>query len=172
VAISLNNLGLVLLELGQLDEARTLFEESLATKQALDDRRGQAMTRINLGLLAGQLGRTDEAASQLARSLSLLAALDDQAPGAEALLQLAGVAASAGLADRAARILGAQDALREALGVPVSAADRPHYEAIVAQVQTALGEAPFAAGWSAGRALAWPDAVADALDAAARMGGS
>jgi tetratricopeptide (TPR) repeat protein len=169
VAYSLNNLGLVLMELGDLDGAGPLFEESLAIKRELADRRGQAMTLINLGLLASRQRRHGAAVAALGESLTLLAELDDRAAGAEALSQLAGNLTALGRAEGGVRLLGAQEALRETLGFPVAPADLADYEAVVAATREALGGPAYEAGWAAGRALAWEEAVAEALRAAAAL---
>jgi predicted ATPase/DNA-binding SARP family transcriptional activator len=163
VAVSLNNLGLVLVELGELGDARPLLEESLTIKKVLDDRRGMAMTLINLGLLAARQDRQREAANCLAESIILLHVLDDRAAGAEALMQLAGVFTALGRPDHGAWVLGAADALREQLGVPIAPADSAHYEAIVATTRQGLGDGAFDTQWRAGSALSWDEMVTEAL---------
>jgi hypothetical protein len=68
--------------------------------------------------------------------------------------------------ERAALLLGAASALRETLGAPLPAGDRPAYDQTCAALRTALGEDRFAAQWGAGRALPLEVALARALDEA------
>ncbi len=49
LATCLSNCGIAKQRLGKLDEARTLFEESLAIREGLDDEYGIGVTLINLG---------------------------------------------------------------------------------------------------------------------------
>ena len=76
---------------------------------------------------------------------------------------LARTAAAAGRPQRAARLLGAAEAVGEALGAPVQMGERAGYERAVTLVRAALGEKALAAAWAAGRALPPAQAVAEAL---------
>jgi hypothetical protein len=64
---------------------------------------------------------------------------------------------------RAVSLLGAAEALREAIGVPVYDADRAAYDAWVQQARQKLGEAEFADAWVNGRALEWQQAIGLAM---------
>ena len=77
-----------------------------------------------------------------------------------------GVRWPSGRLARAVRWWGASAALREQIGAPMWACDRPTYERDVAEARAALGAAAFDAAWAAGQAAAWRNkAVAEALDA-------
>jgi hypothetical protein len=65
--------------------------------------------------------------------------------------------------ERAARLCGAAAALREAIGAPLSAAERTDFDRTVAAVRAALGEEAFAAVWACGQALPLEQAIAEAL---------
>jgi len=60
-------------------------------------------------------------------------------------------------------MIGAASALREAIGVPVSPAERHDYEQIIAHVRSALDEHTFTAAWRIGRNLSADQAVAEAI---------
>jgi len=64
---------------------------------------------------------------------------------------------------QAARLVGSAEALREALKVPLPPVERPRYEQLVAAVRTSIGEAAFAAAWTAGREMTAERAVTYAL---------
>jgi len=67
--------------------------------------------------------------------------------------------------ERAARLLGATEAVREAIQIGLSAAypDRIEYDRYVAAVRAQLDEAVFAAAWAEGRALTLEQAIEYAL---------
>jgi hypothetical protein len=64
---------------------------------------------------------------------------------------------------RAARLLGAADALREAIGVARPAAYANDYDRQMGAAVGLLGRDGFSAAWGAGRTLALDDAVSEAL---------
>ena len=65
--------------------------------------------------------------------------------------------ASAGLlvaqshAQQAAYLLGAAASLRETIGTPLTPADRPRYDQLMATIRTAIDPALFAEEWAAGQ---------------------
>ena len=77
---------------------------------------------------------------------------------------LASIAGETGQGAHAARLLGAAAALREVLGAPQPTVDRVDTEHDVAAARAALGEAAWAEGYAAGRALALEAAIAEALE--------
>jgi non-specific serine/threonine protein kinase len=83
---------------------------------------------------------------------------------------LAGVAVAEGQPVRAARLFGAAEALREAIGAPMSAATRAAFERHVAAARAAAGEAAFAAAWAEGRTMT-PEQALTAQGYAASDGG-
>jgi hypothetical protein len=99
-------------------------------------------------------------------SLALYREVGNEDGIAYCLAGLAGVAGAEGQPERAARLLGAAEALLEATGVRLIAADRAEYDRNVAAVRAQLDEAAFAAAWAEGRAMAaddWEQVVAYAL---------
>jgi non-specific serine/threonine protein kinase len=72
---------------------------------------------------------------------------------------LAGVAAAQARPARAARLLGAAEALREAIGAPTPPAGRAAHEREVAALRAALDGEAYAAAWADGRALPLERAV-------------
>ena len=80
------------------------------------------------------------------------------------LEELAGVACLRGEHARAARLWGAEESLREAIGVGVRALYRAEYDCGVAAARAGLGEEAFAAAWAEGRAMTLEEAVAYALE--------
>lgn len=66
-------------------------------------------------------------------------------------------------ADRAMRLLGASQATFAATGKLTGAEDRAVYDRAVISARAALGDAAFAAAWSAGQALTLTQAATYAL---------
>lgn len=102
---------------------------------------------------------------RLARaSLALLAPLRDTWVVAYPLVQLAGVALACGRAERAARLLGAADAIRDAVGVAIFfPADRALRERYLRDTRRHLDQKIFAEMWDAGRAMAIDQVLAQVL---------
>jgi len=100
-----------------------------------------------------EAGDVARAAAWYTEGLTLSKALDDRWRMAFALEGLAGVALIAGHATRAARLLRTVADLGARVGSALLPAERSVYEATVADVRAALGDAPFAAAWASGAAL-------------------
>jgi hypothetical protein len=75
---------------------------------------------------------------------------------------LARTVAARGDPERAARLYGAVDAVLEITGANLPVMALPSFEPVRAAVHTALGEARFAAAWSAGHALPPLEVLAEA----------
>lgn len=82
---------------------------------------------------------------------------------AECLVGLAGLAAVAGQPERAARLFAAAEALLDAIGAPLSPADRAESQRDLAAARAQLDSAAFAAAWDAGQVMSLEWAVDQAL---------
>jgi hypothetical protein len=103
-------------------------------------------------------------AEALAReSLTLHRAMGDAWSIGRYLSVLAGAALGQGQPERAARLFAAASALRERLGTPLPRIIQHDHDRAIAAVRRALGERAFATAWQAGEALAWRQALDDAL---------
>ena len=152
-AWSLNGLGSVARDRGDTERAGVLLEEGLALCRELGDRRGIAWTLHNLGAVAHDRGDDGRAAALHREALGLGYDTADRSIVAACTEALAGVAVARGRAEQAARLLGAAEALREAIGSPLPPARRADYERDLAAVRAVLDEAAAAAAWAEGRAL-------------------
>jgi len=76
---------------------------------------------------------------------------------------MAGVALAEGQAVRAARLVGAAEALGEAMGASVELGDRADYDRITAAVKAALDERAYQAACAKGRMMTLEQAVEYAL---------
>jgi non-specific serine/threonine protein kinase len=152
--------------------ARALAERALGRFRQLGEAQGAALGMAELADLALDDGDVTQAV-ELARAalLALREAVDPQ--------PLANVAESAAVLDaararaasdepraaseRRLRVLGAVDAMRELTRLRRAPPQRVAYEQVVADLRTRLDEAPFAAAWAQGRALAAGAALEEAL---------
>ena len=87
---------------------------------------------------------------------------------ANALAGLAGVAAAGGQPEQAARLLGATQALCEAMALPVLPHHAQH-KRVIAATRAALAEPVYQAAWEAGRGLTADEAAAEARAVAAAV---
>jgi non-specific serine/threonine protein kinase len=138
-------------------------EEALTLFRAIDQPFSIAKALFGLGYLAYRRGDIRRATAALGEAIALRWELHDLWELVEPLEDLADVAALTGRPAQAARLYGAVEALRERIGKPIPPFYRAEYERELTISRTALGDAAFAAGRSAGRALPLDQAIAEAL---------
>ena len=116
-----HNRGVVALYRGRVEEARSAFEQSLATKRELGDRGGVWACLLNLGLALTKLERFDEADAVLAEGLALARSLEQRAGAAWCLAALADAALRRGDPRAAERRIAEAEHLASALPAAVRA---------------------------------------------------
>ncbi|MDP9471313.1 MAG: tetratricopeptide repeat protein, partial [Chloroflexota bacterium] len=116
-AKALNNLGNVLLDLGE-PAAAGRYAASLTIRREIGDRTGIADTLNNLGLLVLARGEFDEARQHLEESLAIRRELGDRNGEALALSNLGDVATAAGDFDQGWALHERALAIRRRLGQP------------------------------------------------------
>jgi DNA-binding SARP family transcriptional activator len=134
--------------------------------RALGDPWGLSLPLRHLGYVV--LGQGDDARAALIirESLALCRDLGEKWFTSMCLEDLAGIACRQGDCERAVRLLGAAEALREAIGAALRPLYRDGYERTVAMARAGLDAPAFAAAWAAGRAMTLDQAVAYALEEA------
>jgi predicted ATPase/DNA-binding CsgD family transcriptional regulator len=148
------------------DRAVALLEESLVLNRELGDMLGTAVCLTGLGVSALELGDSERAAVLYEEDLRLLRRLRDKTGTSYGLRGMAGVAALRGDASRAARLWGADEALRETIGLPLSRFDRAHpdYEGLLAAARSRFDdETSWEAARADGRTMSPDDAIEYAL---------
>jgi hypothetical protein len=116
-----------------------------------------------VGFVASRQGDYASLRSFAAESITLRRGLGDKRGIALSLDTYSILALNQGQAKRAARLLGAADALREAIGTALSPAQLATHTLDVARVRSALGDDRFAAAWAEGRAMTLEQAIEYAL---------
>jgi predicted ATPase/DNA-binding CsgD family transcriptional regulator len=160
IASALHNLAAVRRDMGEWQRAADLHSESLALWRELGDRWGVAASLHDLARVTGRLSDGRRAAGLLAESLALFTELGVRQGTAACLEGLAAVALAADRPLDAARLLGAAEALREAIGAPLPARERQDLARIVAQARAAAKGGAFREAWLVGRELSADETAA------------
>jgi non-specific serine/threonine protein kinase len=147
---------------GDVDGAVPLLDEALALHRQLDFPSGFALTLGERGYAALAQDDVSFATRLFAESISAAREIGIERIVLGAVAGLAGVALARGQPERAARLLSAVDAARTTTGVG-RFAHAAHAARIEQHLRAQLGEATFAAAWTAGRAMTSDEATADAL---------
>jgi predicted ATPase len=163
----LTNLGEIARCQGNHARARTFYEESLALAQEVQDKHNLSTLLLNLGFVAIVQGNMARARLFLREGISVCREMDDRRMFGSYLVGYAGLLGAEGRPKCAVRLLGAADALHEAIHFTLEGADCMEHERIVAAARNALEEEAFAAAWAEGRAMTWEQAVEYALEEAA-----
>src|SRR5207253_7729269 len=130
---------------GDLERAAPLFEEALALRQELGDKRGIAISFSGLADVGYDQADFDRAQTLYNVSLALYREVNDRGGIAVCLEGLARIAGAQRRPNRAARLFGAAEALREALGAPLPPAQRLVHDRCVAAACAATEQAAFLA---------------------------
>jgi len=172
-AWSLISLGVVARYQGDLDRAGALLRESLELSRSIGFREGIAWSQEQLGLLALARGATSDAEAQLRLSFATHRELRDRWRMASVLEDLAATALAAGrtgqAASRAARLLGAAQAMREAIGTVLAPCEHAQHDQSADTAKAVLGDTRFEAAWQRGLRTADLDAALDETASAGEM---
>jgi tetratricopeptide (TPR) repeat protein len=155
-----------LAELARLDgdpaTAGALLEEALTIATELDDRHCVTAALLHLARLARDEGDPAKADGLYRQAMPVTDVGDEVPPTGSTATWLEGVATIGvddGHPDRAARLLGAADALRQAIGAPLPAHEAADRNDTIAACSAVLGEATFRAAFEAGAGLTLAEAV-------------
>ncbi|MFL5731663.1 MAG: ATP-binding protein [Chloroflexia bacterium] len=174
IAGSLMSVGEVTRCLGDYDAALSLNEESVSIWRIMGEKWNLAMNLHNLGHVVHHKGDLARAQGIFTESLALFREAGAKMGIAICLAGLAGVVAprpsnpdsdhpTMGDAARAARLFGAAEALLEAVGAQLQAADLDDYERNLANVRSHLDPIEFEMARQEGRAMTPEQAIAYAL---------
>ena len=156
------NLGIAALGQERFEVATDHLESALEHHRRIGYRWGVIRALRDLGDAARDQGHHAQALARYRDSLGPARECGDARVIIDALSGLATTAVSWDQHTRAARLFAAADRLRDAVGTPLLLkADRAAYERGIAAAREGLGEAEFAAAWSAGAALSVEGAIAE-----------
>ena len=163
VASSLFNLGMILERKRNYAAARGLLNESLALSRELGDKKGIAESLLVLGSVARRQNDREASRNFLAESLRLSFDIGSKQGITSCLEEFAGLACIDGDAKRMTKLLGAAEALRDAMHAPILPAYHADHEHDISVARSALGEEAFAVEWTQGRTLTLEQAITYAL---------
>ena len=164
IANSVLTLGRAELTRGEDDRATLLLQEGLALARELRDTWSLSVAEINLGRVSLRNGDLAEAGRLFGDALAIAKDRGDKRAAAECLQGLGAFAAAQGEdAALAARLLGAAEALLEAIDATPSPLEAEIAERTTAALKAALGDERLGAETVAGRAWAPDEAVEAAL---------
>jgi len=163
VASSLCNLAILAMYEGRYADARPLLEESLELARAINHAQGIKLVLTNLGVVSLELGEVERARAMFIEALQAARDLGDPVGVVDCLGELACIALAFGDTGRAARLFGAEERLRDGIGVPVHEPDVPRHDRAVGETRARLGDEAFSTAWAEGRDLDIDDAGEYAL---------
>ncbi len=168
IVTALYNLGTLADREGDSTHAIALCEEALVLAREIRDKDGTAATLERLGRAVRHHGEEHGAAELFRESLQLRAAARHTMGTVICLCELAESALLARYFVRAAHVFAAAQRLRDTSTIPPGVFllyyDQHVVDRHVATLRTALGEAAFAAAWTAGHAMTLEHAIAEALE--------
>jgi predicted ATPase/DNA-binding CsgD family transcriptional regulator len=147
-----------------LERAKAAFQECLVLAHEMDDRLREQITYLNLGVTAYQESDYEQAGVFLRESLTLGSELGTKLMITGDLTELAAPLANAqGQPERAARLLGASNALHEAMGTCLQPACQEVFNRTLASVREQLDETTLNTALDEGHAMSMDEALAYAL---------
>ena len=156
---ALMNLGIIMERDSRYGEAQELVEESLSLFQEQGERVGTTEALFQLGQLARRRGEFARACALLTQCLTISKELGDKETIASSLEEFAACACKQGDALAATRLLGAAEALREAIKLPIPPAYLPDHEQCASTARTLLGVERFSQEWARGKAMPLQQAI-------------
>jgi non-specific serine/threonine protein kinase len=163
IATTLNNLGLVVARLGDLDQGQAYLEEGRQRHRAAGYNLGEALSLRFLGQVAQARGDLPRAASLFRESLRFDPEELQSWHIAGALEGLAATIGPKQQPELAARLIGAAEALREEVGIPIEPALQEAHARTIAALSSALGKEGFGKARTAGRAMSRREAITLAI---------
>jgi tetratricopeptide (TPR) repeat protein len=159
----LNGLAEVARYQGDYARAQALNEETLAVATEIQHHQQIALSLNNLGLIETQRGNFARAAQLLQEALVMYRLCEEIRLVPECLEALAGAWSALGQTDGAGILLGASDALRASIQLPMLPVERGEYERVLARVREDMHER-FDSAWAKGHAMTMDQAIDFALD--------
>jgi tetratricopeptide (TPR) repeat protein len=148
--LTMTNLGICRLYLGDYDVARARLRAALPRAVTLRHRYCEAWTRLGLTMTHALTGDFQEAEEELARSAQLARAIDDKEVQI-GCLEAAALCRIQQMPELAAQFLGCAERARERYHVPRLPVETPLYTALVERLSAALSAPALAIAFEEGR---------------------
>ncbi len=148
---------------GDYERAGRAYQGAIDIAHEEGNKLYEAISLSNLSYVAYHQGDYEEAAAIVKEVIARLLELENTRHLPQDLALLAGPVAAQGDPHKAAQLLGASEALLEAMGLYLQAGDQFEIERYVTATREQLDAADVEAAWSKGRAMSLEEAVALAL---------
>jgi len=148
---------------GDLLEARDWMTLRLALVRSMGNEFLVASEASNLSMVERQLGNLDDAEALAREALETGERIGDQFTKPFAISGLAAIATERGEFERAATLVGAAETIMEGQNMAWPPDERPHYERLLADLPTAMGQNGFDRARDRGRSMSPVEAVEFAL---------
>jgi len=152
-------LGLLTLEQGDVTTARSLVEQSVALFKERRQAHGMALSTSAMAMVIAAQGDNAVARALYDAALTEARKAGDKLIIASGLEGLSRVLVALGEYERAVQLRAAAETLREAIGAPIPAVERPADEQAAKVAREWLGEEAFAVVWDDWRGLKVEDAL-------------
>jgi non-specific serine/threonine protein kinase len=162
-ALALHNLACLSRMAGDLHRANACAGEALALARSEGWEWLVTMILVGFGYTTLELGEVERAASLLQEALERGSRRGDLVDVNTALEGLATVEAASGRSELAVRLFAAASALRDEIVMPMAPTERAYFVPILDHLRAKLGDARYAAAWTAGRSSPRDVVITEAL---------
>jgi predicted ATPase len=145
-------------------QAGRLLERALIIYRQSGNKDMVATTLSGLAHVETLAGNQSRARTLLDEALAHFRETGNKRGMTDVLAGLSQLTATAGPPATAARLLGASDALLEAIGIHLNPRERAEFEQRVSAVRAQIGDEVFQAAWDEGRSMSLEQAIACALE--------
>lgn len=157
LAATLEARGVLFAESEDWNAAEGDYAESYAIHQQMQNRNGAMRVRLNQAKMMLSRGDTGAVAPYLHEAVRLLGNDGNKRYTAYAL-EIGAMLAARGHREReAARLFGASEALRDAIGTPLTAREQDEYEDVLQAIRSRLGAHALQDARDEGRSLTWEE---------------
>lgn len=163
ISRALNNLGEIYRTANDYENAGKVYEECILISEEIGDRHRYGINLANLAYVALNQGDYDKADALMKASFKVRQELGLQFRIAEGFAGMALPVAWMRNPLRAARLLGASEALFEALGITLQPPNQMEIDKGISAVRQQLDEVTFDRAWQEGRDMSLDEAIAYAL---------
>lgn len=167
VYTAMASLAEIAFDRGDWSTAATRYTETMGVSQAAGHQDQVGHMQLRLGELALRQRDARHASAMFREAIRTFQAAGIVWALITPLELLAVAYSQIGLEEQAARLCGAAAAARMVVAAPLTPAQQPRVDALVAPVRVALSEQPWEAAFAAGQSLSLTEACAEALAAAA-----
>jgi predicted ATPase len=158
--ITMYGFGNLLMVQREFEKAREKYTIAMQTMLEIGSTRNVTMIKSDLAHILRYEGNYPEAISAYHETIIEWKRMGHRAAVAHQLECMAFIAKSMGQTEKAARMLGAAEALRQRIDIPMAPQEQAEYAGEVADLKANMDEKEFASLWADGRTMTMEQAIA------------